>query len=183
MVREVDLLSYLPPFMAELKEIRVLLEAENPEFRLVWQATERVLANEFILTADEYGISRYEHMMGLLPSNGQTLEERRQQVLLKNQDALPYTLRQLEEMLKGLCGEKGYTIRLAAETYFVNVLVRGTADSGRDTLLSVIEKFLQEWLPCNMNYALAMFESHAVEITEYYALPAAAVKTYHVEVI
>ena len=49
--REVDLLSYLPPFMAEFKEIAVTLDAENPEFVLVWKAADRVLQNEFIETA------------------------------------------------------------------------------------------------------------------------------------
>lgn len=60
MTREVDLVSYLPPFLAEFKEIAVTLKAENPEFVLVWNAAERVLQNEFIETADEYGISRFE---------------------------------------------------------------------------------------------------------------------------
>ena len=45
MTREVDLVSYLPPFLAEFKEIAVTLEAENPEFVLVWNAAERVLYN------------------------------------------------------------------------------------------------------------------------------------------
>ena len=43
MIREVDLVSYLPPFMAEFKEIMATLEAENPEFVLVWEAADRVL--------------------------------------------------------------------------------------------------------------------------------------------
>ena len=55
MIREVDLVSYLPPFMAEFKEIMATLEAENPEFVLVWEAADRVLQNEFIETSDEYG--------------------------------------------------------------------------------------------------------------------------------
>ena len=54
MAREIDLVSYLPPFMAELKEMAVVLEAENPEFVLVWEAASQVLRNEFIATADEY---------------------------------------------------------------------------------------------------------------------------------
>ena len=62
MVREIDLVSYLPPFMAELKETAVALEAENPEFILVWEAASQVLCNEFIATADEYGIERFENI-------------------------------------------------------------------------------------------------------------------------
>ena len=74
MIREVDLVSYLPPFMAEFKEIVATLEAENPEFALVWEAADRVLQNEFIETSDEYGISRWERILGVFPKTTDTLE-------------------------------------------------------------------------------------------------------------
>ena len=32
MIREVDLVSYLPPFVGEYKETNLALTAENPEF-------------------------------------------------------------------------------------------------------------------------------------------------------
>ena len=38
MIREVDLVSYLPPFLAEYRELKAALEAEDPEFALVWRA-------------------------------------------------------------------------------------------------------------------------------------------------
>ena len=56
MIRDVDLVSYLPPFMQTYKEPVAALEAENPEFQIIWKATDRVLYNRFISTADEYGI-------------------------------------------------------------------------------------------------------------------------------
>ena len=64
-MKKVDLVSYLPPFMADFKEITVTLKAENPEFVLVWVAAEQVLQNEFIETADEYGISRFEKILNI----------------------------------------------------------------------------------------------------------------------
>ena len=48
MIREVDLVSYLPPFLAEYQETNLTLTAENPEFALVWKAADQVLTNEFI---------------------------------------------------------------------------------------------------------------------------------------
>ena len=47
MIRNVDLVSYLPPIMAEFQEYRATLEAENPEFVIIWNATDQVLQNEF----------------------------------------------------------------------------------------------------------------------------------------
>lgn len=114
MIREVDLVSYLPPFMANFKEISVTLEAENPEFRLVWSAADRVLKNEFISTADEYGISRYEKLLHIFPSAEDTLESRRSRVQARWFNAIPYTWRVFLERLISLCGENNFTV----EKYF-----------------------------------------------------------------
>ena len=55
MIREVDLVAYLPPFIAEYKETNVALTAENTEFALIWQEEDQSLKNEFIVTAEGCG--------------------------------------------------------------------------------------------------------------------------------
>ena len=104
MIREVNLVSYLPPFMRPYKEPVAALDAENPEFGLIWDATNRVFYNRFISTADEYGISRYEKMLGIYPSEEDTLEIRRMRVLNRWFNAIPYTLRMLAQKLSQLLG-------------------------------------------------------------------------------
>ncbi len=122
MTREVELVSYLPPFMAEYQEIGAALTAENPEFALVWKAADRALKNEFIDTADEYGIGRFEKLLGIFPSGEDTLEGRRARVRSRWFNALPYTIRMLLKKLQIVCQdtdfvleydfESGYTLRL-----------------------------------------------------------------------
>ena len=80
MIRDVDLVSYLPLYLDGYEENPATLEAENPEFILIWNATDRVLKNEFIETADEYGISRFEKILNIFPSKEDTLESRRARV-------------------------------------------------------------------------------------------------------
>lgn len=53
MIRNVDLVSYLPTFLVGFHEVSVTLDAENPEFILAWKAADQTLQNEFIETADE----------------------------------------------------------------------------------------------------------------------------------
>ena len=110
MTREVDLVSYLPPFLAEFKEIAVTLEAENPEFVLVWNAAERVLKNEFIESADEYGISRFERILKIFPSKEDSLESRRARVQARWFATIPYTWRMLIEKLISICGDSNFTL-------------------------------------------------------------------------
>lgn len=110
MIREVDLVSYLPPFMQSYKEPVAALEAENPEFSLMWSATDRCLRNRFISTADEYGISRFEKMLKIYPTADDTLESRRSRVQSKWFNTIPYTWKVLLQKLLVLCGNSDFEV-------------------------------------------------------------------------
>lgn len=105
MIREVDLVSYLPPFMQTYKEPVVALEAENPEFVLVWKAADKVLKNHFISTADEYGISRFEKLLGIFPESSESIETRRVRVMSRWFYSIPYTIRMLSLKLLKILGK------------------------------------------------------------------------------
>lgn len=105
MTREVDLVSYLPPFMKKFKEVTVALEAENPEFVLILKAISQALQNEFIETADEYGISRFEKMLNIQPDPINTLEERKALTLSRWMDHSTYTIQTLTNKLIFLLGD------------------------------------------------------------------------------
>lgn len=110
MIREVDLVSYLPPFMQSYKEPVAALEAENPEFSLMWSATDRCLRNRFISTADEYGISQFEKMLKIYPTADDTLESRRSRVQSKWFNTIPYTWKVLLQKLLVLCGDSDFEV-------------------------------------------------------------------------
>lgn len=148
MVREPRLISYLPPFLQEYREIRTTLDAEDPEFKLVWEGADRVLRNEFILTADKYGISRFEKLLGLVPGKGEDLESRRMAVLGRWYNARPYTWRMLLERLEGIPCEKGKisVSQNFGEGYSLEVQVEtGETAAGREA-----EYILGVMLPANI---------------------------------
>ena len=145
MIRETDLVSYLPPFLAEYREINEALSAEDPEFGLVWKAADKALKNEFIATADEYGISRFEKMLGIFPMPGESTETRRQRVQLKWLAMLPYTLPRLRETLEAVLGPGGFLLDSpGAETYCMRLVLLNQADeiyfSVTHTLISLMQK-------------------------------------------
>lgn len=110
MIRNVDLVGYLPPFMQKYKEPVAALKAEEPEFNVIWKAADRVLYNHFISTADEYGISRYEKMLKIFPSTDDTLESRRSRVQSKWFNMIPYTWKVLLSKLTVLCGDTDFSL-------------------------------------------------------------------------
>lgn len=146
MTKTVDLVSYLPPFMADFKEISVTLEAENPEFVLVWNAADRVLQNEFIESADEYGISRFEKILNILPSTEDTLESRRARVQARWFNTIPYTMKAFIAKLIALCGDSDFKITKEYDKYTVTILTNLELFGQVEELEHIIESMM----PCNM---------------------------------
>lgn len=149
MIRETELVSYLPPFLAGYREMHVALAAEDPEFRLAWKAADRVLKNEFIATADEYGISRFERMLGIFPLPDDGMETRRQRVQLKWMAMLPYTLPRLRETLEAVLGSDGFILDTpGAEGYYLGLVLLNR----KDEMYLAVAEMLREWLPANIVY-------------------------------
>ncbi len=146
MIREVALVSYLPPFIAEYKETNITLTAENPEFVLVWKAADRALKNEFIATADEYGIGRFEKILHILPSRDDTLESRRLRVQSRWFTTLPYTWRMFLQKLIVLCGENDFTVIKRFDFYRIDLQVELKLFGQIEEL----ERIIETMVPCNM---------------------------------
>lgn len=153
MVPEIDLVSYLPEFLAEYAELNVTLSAQNPEFQRVWKAADQVLKNEFIETADEYGISRFEKILGIHPLIGETLENRRLKVKSRWFTALPYTWRMLLKKLSMLCGDQGFRVYpLEKGGYQIRVDISIEPES--EYLLQETQQVLDRFLPANLWYLI-----------------------------
>ncbi len=142
-----ELISYLPPYLQEYKEIKSALNAEDPEFVLLWDASEKVLKNQFIETADEYGISRFEKLLGVFPSDTEDLESRRSRVKSRWFDYMPYTLKSLILRLTVLCGENNFKITRNYDSYEIKIETDLELFGQIDELARIILKII----PCNMN--------------------------------
>lgn len=163
MIRDVDLISYLPSFMAEFKELTAALEAENPEFALAWNAADRVLQNEFIESADKYGISRFEKMLNIVPYDTDSLEDRRLRVLTIYNKNITCTQKALENMLDSLCGKGKYKLVNLAQIYTVSVKVALTSMSQKNS----VEEFLKQILPCNMIFNISLISSTWMDVKQF----------------
>jgi len=122
MNRNADLIRYLPPFVARCKEIKQIMNTENPEFDLLTGAAEQAKNDLFINDCDEKGIERFEKILGIVPSELDTLESRRSRVLVRWNDMIPYTYRVLLNKLDVLCGAGNYDIDLKAGEYLLRLI-------------------------------------------------------------
>lgn len=110
MIRDVDLISYLPLFIQDYREIKHIMSAENPEFQILADETERIKDNQFIISCNEVGISKFEQLLNIIPKNDDSLEARISRVIIRWNDSIPYTYRVLIERLKTMCGEGNFIV-------------------------------------------------------------------------
>ena len=158
MVKEVDLLSYWMPILRELKEFKEIAKAEEPEILLLLAECDRTLSNMFIETADEYGISQFEEMMGIYPLEGDTLDNRRFTVLVKWSDKLPYTEETLRNLLSVLCGESSYTLKIDYENYEVMVKLALESEDNAGEVNDLLDRVL----PANLVKIVMLFNTHSI---------------------
>lgn len=100
--------DYLPQFMRKYNELEQIMNAEQPEIEDAWDGVGEVLSNQFVDTSTEYGISRWEKMLGITPYETDTLQERKFRVKANLLQQTPYTFPKLVKYLNEICGEGNF---------------------------------------------------------------------------
>lgn len=101
---ERKLIHYLPYVVRDYREFQGITQAEQPEFEQAWGLAEGLLDNQFIHTASNLGLSRWEKILNIVPKGSDSVTVRRVRILARLNEQLPYTLPQLRRMLDTLCG-------------------------------------------------------------------------------
>lgn len=141
-----SLQGYLPPILLKTYEFPLLCDTEQSEFDILSAAADEVLDAQFISTAGEHAIARYERIFAITPQDTDTLDERRFRVLAKTSTQLPFSVRRLRQQLAMLCGEDGYKLEVDGSTYTITVKVELTAKRNRNA----VEELLHSILPANL---------------------------------
>lgn len=121
MIRDVELLKHLPLFIQEYREIRTIMNAENPEFQTAEDETEIIFNNQFIQSCNLKGIAKFESLMGIVPEPDDTLASRISRVLTRWNNTVPYTFIVLCQRLDTLCGEGNYEIERDINNYTMDI--------------------------------------------------------------
>ncbi|WP_445477975.1 putative phage tail protein [Lysinibacillus irui] len=140
MVREVDIISYLPPILHEVKEIIAIASVEKPVLDGLWQQIEETLNNQFVITANEIGANRYEKMLKLNVPETDTIETRRFRILTRYQEQAPYTNRVLKQLLDSLLGEGQYELKRDVVAKTLSVKIELTAKGMFDAVVLMLER-------------------------------------------
>lgn len=117
------LVDYLPEYLREYAEEKAALEAAEPELENIWQISEKMLKESFILTEGIYGSGRWEKILKLYPKDTDSLEKRNLRILAKINETLPYTMRTLKRFLTTCVGEGNFEIFLDEKNFLLDIQI------------------------------------------------------------
>lgn len=142
------LTEYLPLFMQQFAEFKEITKAEEPWMDNIQEQAGGILDNAFIEDCGIQGIKRYENMLGIMPDTAESLEERKQAVLMHLNNKPPYTYRTLLKKLEVLYGAGNYGVSGDLARYMVNVKVHSELRGQK----KVLETMLGWFLPMDMAF-------------------------------
>lgn len=155
--------DYLPPILLKTYEFPLLCDTEQPEIDRLRDAADAVLDAQFISTAGETAIARYERIFGITPMDTDTLAERRFKVLAKINAQLPFSVRRLRQQLETLCGADGYKLELDGDRYTLTVKVALTAKRNQQA----VEELLADIVPANMVCTTSLLYNQHADLTRF----------------
>lgn len=153
--------EYLPSILLKTYEFPLLCDTEQREFDRLNTAVDEVLNAQFVSTAGERGIERYEQIFSIVPQDTDTLDERRFRVLAKINAQLPFSIRRLCQQLATLCGEDGYRMEMDGGRYTLTVKVALTAKRNQQA----VEELLADIVPANMVCTTSLLYNQHADLT------------------
>ena len=142
------LIDYLPPVLQEVEDFKVINAANEPEISLAWDGLDRVMANQFLDTADEAGVVKWEQELKLHPKDTDTMAVRKARIKAMWNRELPYTVPWLKNWLQGLCGPTGFEVAIV--DYSIHIQLDYSVLPDADRIAAEIMDLLLTVRPSNM---------------------------------
>ena len=144
------LLEYLPPFLREYYEFKQLCKSGDIEVSSIDKAVDWNFDSAFISDCDATVLSKYERLLGIIPTSSQSIENRRNKVLLQWNTVASMTLPQFISKLQEYCGKDNIYVDTSREQFYQLVLWLNI----HKVDVPIIKDFVDAWLPMNVNYTL-----------------------------
>lgn len=110
-----------PHYEREIFEFKEIARVESAQLDGADTQREKIFLNQFVLTADADGLTMFENLYNIISEPTDTLEFRRERILLRIQLQPPFTLRYLKQQLDKIIGAGKYTIDIDYNNYTLTV--------------------------------------------------------------
>lgn len=153
---ERKLIDYLPQCVQDFQEVKAIMDAEQTYVEKVWNDSQDVMNDQFIVDSTENGVKRMESILSITPKPASTLDERKFNIQTRLNEQLPYTMKSLENMMISLCGENGYKLKVDPGNY--ELIVKLALFNANN--IESISILLDKMIPANMVKHVSAFNNH-----------------------
>lgn len=136
--------KYLPEFISSIKEFQELDKTCSIEIDELRKKLYQLQQNQFIETANQEGLRRYEQLIGLSSEGDEQL--RRFNILNKYNSTIPFTMVWLKNMLNTTLGKGNFLLDINYRHYTLTISVVAS----KEHLTSSLYKDLRKKIPCNL---------------------------------
>lgn len=149
--RSVDLLEYLPAFLASDTEFSTLSDTLSEEHERIRLDVHSLLDELFVTTETDYGLSLWESVLELSSAAGATVDERRRNVMLRLQSKSVSTLAFMTALAKRYIAGGDTSIVEQNADYIFQIVTSGSVVDSKG-LLDALELYK----PAHLGYKILL---------------------------
>lgn len=150
----------LPPHLEAIPEFSEIDRVSDIQMLKFEQALEDLEDDILISTSTEEGIARREKILGITPLDTQSLQLRRDNVLLAWFDIYPYTELDLQRRLDLLCGEGNSSIQYDAATQHMEVPILLVTKERKTAIEEMLERIVPLMITFNVEILYHNWETY-----------------------
>lgn len=156
MEKSFTLIEHYPDRWRELRELQAICDTDIVgddvhTLQHLYECMEQELNNSFF-ELDEYACSRWEKMLGIIPSNEATVDDRRFAICTRLFLLSPYTIEGVEDALASILGERKTRIKADVSTKEVKVIMHLDSRFKIDTITELMDAII----PANMKLTMSV---------------------------
>lgn len=158
------LMDQLPEWFKPVLEYIAIMYGGSVELARLDEDAEQIRLNDHIQTADATTIRYWERFLGIASSAGDTLAFRRDRVMMRINQTVPYTVWHLRERLTELYGD-AYTLEVNPAECWIRIIVT----SDRYGAISLLHNLIYSYVPAHLYVYSNQQVSNVTGSDAYYA--------------
>ncbi len=161
--RIIDLSSFAVPVTRDSNDMQEIYRVESIEMQLIWDILIQIFKEQYIYTADDYGLAQWESILDIRPDDTDTPDTRRFTILATLLGQRPYTMIKLRELLDTLCGSGNYEIIEDFTNYNIKFKISLGVKKQRDTVATM----LKDIIPMNLIFDVDLLYNRHIDLARF----------------
>lgn len=152
------LINYIPDFLRDISNLQYIFSSLDIQVDKIYDFQQEILSGQFIYYCNEKFIQIFEEMLSITPNKDETISERRNRLILKFNEKLPYTMFRLNESLDIICGKGNHSVFVVYNDYSITLRIL-SENSG---VIMAVSDLAERMIPANMKVTILSFNTHQI---------------------